>query len=81
VNKSVNPGSLYLDVKDVAARYAVSTDTIWRWARTGQLPRPVRIGPNTTRWRLLDLDAHDSTLRSCFETVLLSTDGIFGRAA
>jgi len=24
--------------------------TIWAWAREGRIPKPVKIGPNTTRW-------------------------------
>lgn len=24
--------------------------TIWAWAREGRIPRPVKIGLNTTRW-------------------------------
>ncbi len=24
--------------------------TIWAWARDGRIPKPVKIGPNTTRW-------------------------------
>jgi prophage regulatory protein len=60
--------NLYLSVNQVAKRYGVSSDTIWRWKREGMFPAPVRIGPNCTRWRLSDLNTHDSTLQTCFAT-------------
>lgn len=56
----------YLNVVQVAQRYGVSTDTVWRWAREDDLPRPVRIGPNVTRWRLSDLIDHEGSFTRCF---------------
>lgn len=66
MNHTDNPDLLYLSVGQVAERYGVSTDSIWRWKRTGDFPKPVRIGPNCTRWRLTDLLEHESTFRTCF---------------
>jgi prophage regulatory protein len=43
--------TLFLTVSQVADRYGVSTDSIWRWKRSGDFPAPVRVGPNCTRWR------------------------------
>ena len=60
-----NPDLLYLSVGQVAARYGVSTDSIWRWKREGDFPKPVRIGANCTRWRLADVLEHESTFRAC----------------
>ena len=56
----------YLTVGQVAAKFSVSTDTIWRWKRNGDFPKPVRVGPNCTRWRLSDIEAHESTFQACF---------------
>ena len=50
---------IYLSDKDLAARYGVFRGTIWRWLSERRLPAPVRIGPNTTRWRLADIEEHD----------------------
>lgn len=58
--------SPYLNVDQVAERYGVSTDSIWRWKRNGDFPAPVRVGPNCTRWRMADLLEHESQLRACF---------------
>lgn len=66
MNVTVNPNTLYLTVQQVAERYGVSTDSIWRWKRSGDFPAPVRIGPNCTRWRLSDLVEHESQMKACF---------------
>ena len=62
--------NMYLTVEQVAERYGVSTDSIWRWKRNGTFPAPVRVGPNCTRWRLSDIIEHDSKLQCCFTTHL-----------
>lgn len=60
--------SLFLTVVQVAGRYGVSPDSIWRWKRDGEFPLPVRIGTGTTRWRLTDLIEYDGMLKCCFMT-------------
>jgi prophage regulatory protein len=57
------PENLYLTVAQVADRYMVSTDTIWRWSRSGEFPKGLKIGPNATRWRLADLIEHETTFQ------------------
>lgn len=34
-----------------------SPASIWRWVKAGRFPSPVKIGPNTTAWRVGDLRA------------------------
>jgi len=51
---------IFVPVEFVAARYSVSTATIWRWAKSGNLPRPVILSKGCSRWRLSDLDAFDA---------------------
>lgn len=58
--------TLFLTVDQVASRYGVSTDSIWRWKRQGNFPAPVRVGPNCTRWRAADVLEHESQLEACF---------------
>ncbi|MES2334277.1 MAG: AlpA family phage regulatory protein [Pseudomonadota bacterium] len=58
--------TLFLTVDQVANRYGVSTDSIWRWKRDGVFPAPVRVGPNCTRWREADVLEHESQLQACF---------------
>ncbi|WNK19358.1 AlpA family phage regulatory protein [Halomonas piscis] len=45
-----------LSDKRLANRLGVSRATIWRWAKADQLPRPVKLSPGCTRWRLADID-------------------------
>ncbi len=56
---SGTPG-FYLNASEVADRYRVSTDTIWRWSRNGDMPKPVKLSPGSTRWRLSDLSEHEA---------------------
>lgn len=66
MNTKASSENTFLTVEQVAKRYGVSTDSIWRWKRNGDLPAPVRVGPNCTRWRLSDLIEHESQLTACF---------------
>ncbi len=63
--------NLYLSVDQVATRFNVSTDTIWRWKRNGEFPAPFKLGGNTTRWRLSDIEDFESKLLcgliTCFD--------------
>ena len=53
----------YLTVQEVAYRLRISVPTVWRWAREGKFPKPVLIGPRTTRWLLEDLETYEQSLR------------------
>lgn len=66
MNFNIKPDQLYLTVDQVAKRYGVSKDTIWRWSRTGDFPKPRKIGPNVTRWRFSDIEDHEQQFRTCF---------------
>ena len=52
----VSAKRVFLSDVQVAARYAVSRATVWRWSRATEFPGPVRLGPGTTRWRLSELE-------------------------
>jgi len=45
----------YLSDKAIAAKYATSRQTIWRWVREGKLPKPIKLSSGTTRWKESDL--------------------------
>jgi prophage regulatory protein len=53
----------FLTVTEVARRYAVGRATVWRWSsdRPG-FPRPVKLGPGTTRWRRSALEYFESRI-------------------
>lgn len=42
---------LWYRASDLARRWQVHEITIWSWARKGRIPRPTKLGPNTTRWK------------------------------
>jgi prophage regulatory protein len=39
----------------LAKRCGVTRGTPWRWARMGRIPKPLKMGPNCTRWVLADV--------------------------
>ena len=42
--------------REVSTRFSMGRSTIWRMAKNGRFPRPVRLGPGITRWRRTDLE-------------------------
>jgi len=52
------PSTIWVSADEIAARFRVSRNTIWRWARTpeNEFPDPVRLTPRVTRWRLADIE-------------------------
>jgi len=49
------PDSAHVRLPIVAALRCSSPATIWRHVKAGLLPAPVKLGPNTTAWRVGDL--------------------------
>ncbi len=50
----------YLTDKQVADRYSVSRTTPWRWVEKGRFPKPVKLSPGCTRWRVSEIQAWES---------------------
>jgi predicted DNA-binding transcriptional regulator AlpA len=42
----------WLRDREVAARVGISRNRVWAWTRIGHLPRPTKLGPNTSRWHV-----------------------------
>lgn len=40
----------FLRVHEVSSRTGYSVPHLWRMARDGRFPKPVKIGPNATGW-------------------------------
>jgi predicted DNA-binding transcriptional regulator AlpA len=51
---------VFYRASDLAKRYRVHVITIWKWVSSGNLPRPMRIGPNTRAWRSTDIEAWEA---------------------
>ena len=49
------PDSAHVRLPIVAALRGSSPATVWRHVKAGLLPAPVKLGPNTTAWRVGDL--------------------------
>lgn len=49
-NRHSSPHSKYLTDSDLAERWTVSRDTVWRWSKIGKTPNPIKLGENCTRW-------------------------------
>lgn len=56
------PDSALVDVKTVSAILGRSPSSIWRDARTGKLPAPIKTGPACTRWNVAALRRHLAAL-------------------
>lgn len=53
---------MYLSDKQLSERFGVTRPTIWRWHRTDpNFPRAVSLSPGCTRWKLVDIEAWEST--------------------
>lgn len=46
------PDSAFVQSATLAALFQTSGTTIWRWARDGRLPKPRKLGGNSTRWNV-----------------------------
>ena len=53
---------MFYTTDEMAARYKVNVRTIQRWAESGLLPAPVKIG-GATRWRADDVAAAEAKLQ------------------
>ncbi|ABI55992.1 helix-turn-helix transcriptional regulator [Alkalilimnicola ehrlichii] len=46
----------YLSLRQITERYNVHKSTAWRWVAAGRFPKPVKLSPGCTRWKLSDLE-------------------------
>lgn len=58
------PDAALLTDKTVAALLGVHRNSVWRMARSGRLPAPVKVAEQTTRWRVGDLRKALASLKS-----------------
>lgn len=53
--------SVYLSDEQIAKRYGLTRQSIWRWVRTDQkFPKPIRLSAACTRWKLSDIEAWEA---------------------
>lgn len=59
-NEATTELPAYLTDRQAAARYSVSRNTVWRWAKDGNFPKPIHLSPQCTRWRRSDIVAWEA---------------------
>jgi predicted DNA-binding transcriptional regulator AlpA len=59
----------FLNDTEVGWRYGISRPSVWRWVKTGYLPDPEALGPNTKRWRVATLDEWDQQRETQQQTI------------
>lgn len=59
------PDDALIDVKFVAVLFDCSENTVWRRARTGMLPSPIRVSSQQTRWRVGGIRKSLASLDNC----------------
>lgn len=52
----------FLRDTEVALRFSVGRQTIWRWVSRGAFPQPVKLSAGATRWRLSELVEFEAEL-------------------
>ena len=50
------PTRRYIRAQELSRMLAVHRTTLWRWVHDGNLPHPVRLGPNTVAWDSVEID-------------------------
>ncbi|WP_072034082.1 helix-turn-helix transcriptional regulator [Citrobacter braakii] len=40
----------YLRPKDLANQLGISVSSLWRWARAGKIPKPIKLSERVTAW-------------------------------
>jgi prophage regulatory protein len=58
-------GLVYLSDQNLAGRYSVSRQTVWRWLKTDpSFPKPLSLSPGCTRWRLDEIERWEAARRA-----------------
>ncbi|MCK0142994.1 AlpA family phage regulatory protein [Aliiroseovarius sp. F20344] len=53
----------FLSDTDLAVRFSVSRQTVWRWHRSNSgFPRAVSLSPGCTRWKLSEIEIWENRL-------------------
>jgi predicted DNA-binding transcriptional regulator AlpA len=50
---------VYLSDRDLGTRFGVDRNSVWRWAKIGAFPQPIKF-VGSSRWRLEDVVAWEA---------------------
>lgn len=56
-NTQTIPEAGYMRLPDILKVYPVGKSTWWAKVKQGEYPKPVKLGPNTSAWRVEDIRA------------------------
>lgn len=51
----VMPTEGYIRARVLAPMLGIAVVTLWRWAATGKIPKPIKLGVRVTAWRVEDI--------------------------
>ena len=51
----------YVSDLQLAARFSVSRQTIWKWGRDLNFPKPIKLTEGCTRWLLSDVQTWENS--------------------
>jgi prophage regulatory protein len=54
--------TIYYSDKCLAKKYSVCKATIWRWVKSGALPKPFKFSGGCTRWKNSDIVEFENSL-------------------
>lgn len=49
------PDAAHVRLPTVASLFATSPSNVWRWVKSGLIPAPKKLGPQTTVWNVGEL--------------------------
>jgi len=49
------PDSAFIRLEQVIQLYPIGKSTFWAGVKSGRFPQPVKLGPNTTAWKVGDI--------------------------
>ena len=49
------PGSAFIKQPQVLELVPISASSLWRWARDGMVPRPIKLSEHCSVWRVQDV--------------------------
>jgi predicted DNA-binding transcriptional regulator AlpA len=49
------PETGFVRIRQILAVYPIGRSTWWAGVKSGRFPRPVKLGPRTTAWRVEDI--------------------------
>lgn len=61
MEKTSKGSPVFVRATHLATRQGVSVATIWRWVSEGKFPKPIKLSPAITVWRMEDIQAWEGS--------------------